>query len=74
MAQEVEFDWPRVEGKFLFLDNEKFFIKGTTYGSFPPNSQGCEFPEHAEIETDFALMRRAGLNVIRRKITHHVSS
>ena len=47
---------PRVEGKFLFLGDEKFFVKGVTYGSFPPDSQGYEFPEPADVENDFALM------------------
>ncbi len=55
---------PRVEGKFLFLGEEKFFVKGVTYGSFRPNSQGYEFPEPADVEKDFALMRGAGINTI----------
>ncbi len=55
---------PRVEGKFLFLGNEKFFAKGTTYGAFPPNSAGAQFPEPDQVEVDFSLMRDAGINCI----------
>jgi GT2 family glycosyltransferase len=55
---------PRVEGKFLYIGTEKFFIKGVTYGAFPPNSQGDQFPETPEVEKDFILMREAGINTI----------
>src|SRR6184192_923313 len=59
-----QFRRPRVEGKFLYLDAEKFFVRGVTYGSFPPNSRGYEFPEPPEVAKDFALMRQAGINTI----------
>ena len=55
---------PRVEGKFLFVGHEKFFAKGTTYGAFPPNSQGAQFPELDQVEVDFSLMKDAGINCI----------
>ena len=55
---------PRVEGKFLHLGSEKFFVKGATYGAFPPNGEGHQFPEPATVARDFALMRYAGLNAI----------
>jgi GT2 family glycosyltransferase len=55
---------PRVEGKFLFIGKEKFFAKGTTYGAFPPNSQGVQFPEPDQVEVDFSLMIAAGINCI----------
>jgi glycosyltransferase involved in cell wall biosynthesis len=53
---------PEVDGKFLVLDGEKFFVKGVTYGAFPPNSQGHQFPEDRQIKQDFRLMREAGIN------------
>src|SRR5262249_46495088 len=40
---------PRVEGKFLVLGADKFFVKGTTYGAFPPNTQGFQFPEPDQV-------------------------
>src|SRR6266849_9104099 len=55
---------PRVEGKFLFVGDEKVFVKGTTYGAFRPNSQGAQFPEPDQVEVDFSLMRDAGINSI----------
>ena len=55
---------PRVEGKFLYLGDEKLFIKGVAYGAFPPNSRRDQFPEPPEVAKDFALMREAGINAI----------
>jgi len=55
---------PRVEAKFLYVGNEKFFVKGATYGAFAPNSRGHQFPEPVEVARDFSLMRDAGINTI----------
>jgi len=60
----VNFRRPRVQGKFLYVGDEKFFIKGTTYGAFPPNGDGYQFPERTEVAKDFALMKDAGINTI----------
>jgi beta-galactosidase/beta-glucuronidase len=53
------------KGKFFFVDGEKFFIKGVTYGPFAPASHGAPFPERERIELDFALMREMGANTFR---------
>jgi len=55
----------RVHGKFFFLGENKYFIKGVTYGPFPPGSHGAQFPEYPVVETDFALMAEAGINTVR---------
>lgn len=55
---------PRVKGKFLYVGSEKFFIRGVTYGAFPPNGEGHEFPDSPEVAKDFALMGDAGINTI----------
>ena len=55
---------PWVQDKFLYVGAEKFFIRGTTYGAFPPNSAGHQFPEQSQVELDFTLMRQAGINTI----------
>src|SRR3989304_5476389 len=34
---------PSVRGKFLFIGEEKFFIRGVTYGTFRPREDGSEF-------------------------------
>jgi glycosyltransferase involved in cell wall biosynthesis len=58
---------PRVcaKGRYLFAGEDKFFIKGVTYGPFPENSLGEPLPENDTIAHDFELMRRAGINAIR---------
>ena len=58
---------PRVvaKGRYLFAGEDKFFIKGVTYGPFPENSRGESLPEDDTVARDFELMRRAGVNSIR---------
>src|SRR2546428_11387604 len=53
------------KGKFFFVDGEKFFLKGVTYGPFAPASHGAPFPERSLIERDFTLMRELGANTFR---------
>jgi len=48
----------------LYLGNKKFFVQGVTYGAFPPNSEGYQFPEPTDVARDFSLMREAGINSI----------
>ena len=55
----------RVEGKFLFAGNEKFHIKGVTYGTFRPDEQGREFNNPAKVENDFRRMAANGINAVR---------
>jgi O-antigen biosynthesis protein len=54
-----------VTGKFLQLGPERFWVKGVSYGTFAPDTDGRHFPPPARIAEDFALMRRAGVNTIR---------
>src|SRR5687768_4315061 len=56
---------PSVRGKFLFVGDEKLYIRGVTYGTFRPRADGCEFPEPLEVATDFALMAEHGINTVR---------
>jgi glycosyltransferase involved in cell wall biosynthesis len=55
----------RVSGKFFFSGDEKFFIKGVTYGPFAPASHGTQFPEPEMAARDFALMAETGVNTVR---------
>ena len=55
----------KVKGKFLYNGGEKFFIKGVTYGTFKPDSDGNHFPERHVIEKDFSMMAQSGINSIR---------
>ena len=56
---------PYVKGKFLYVEEEKFFVKGVTYGTFAPDETGMQFPSKEVIEEDFALMAKHGFNSVR---------
>ncbi len=53
------------QGKYLLDGAQKFYIRGVSYGPFPPNSRGERYPEPERAAADFALMRQLGANVIR---------
>jgi GT2 family glycosyltransferase len=55
----------KAAGKFLQLGRERFWVKGVSYGTFAPDSDGHHFPTSARIAEDFELMRRAGVNTVR---------
>src|SRR5882724_5700115 len=48
---------PRVRGKFIFIGDEKLYIRGVTYGTFRPRENGDEYPDPEVVGQDFALMR-----------------
>ena len=52
-------------GRFFFNNDEKFFLKGVTYGPFAPSRQEVPFPDPARVESDFTLMTRLGANCLR---------
>ena len=54
-----------VRGKFFFLGEEKFYIKGVTYGAFQPNGDGQEYFDKEKIDADFAMMAQSGFNTVR---------
>jgi hypothetical protein len=54
-----------VKGKFLFIGDHKFYIKGTTYGTFAPLEDGSQFPDRETVKMDFALMAEHGFNAVR---------
>ncbi len=56
---------PQVSGKFLKLGEDKFYIRGVTYGTFKPRLSGEEYPEPEIVEKDFAMMAAHGFNAIR---------
>src|SRR5918996_113453 len=53
------------DGKFLRLGDERFLVKGVTYGTFAPDSQGCQFPPPRQVADDFRLMASLGVNTVR---------
>jgi cellulose synthase/poly-beta-1,6-N-acetylglucosamine synthase-like glycosyltransferase len=56
---------PHVKGKFLFVGEEKFWVRGVTYGTFRPDESGANYPAPDVVERDFIAIRSAGLNSIR---------
>src|SRR5262245_35336886 len=54
----------RPAAKFFFDGDKKFFVKGVTYGPFKPNASGT-FGQPEQVDADLALMREAGVNVVR---------
>src|SRR6266446_4229571 len=55
----------RPVAKFFFDGDKKFFVKGVTYGPFKPDAEGNYLGRPEQVESDLALMRQAGLNVVR---------
>src|SRR5262245_58706025 len=53
------------DGKFLRLGEERFLVKGVTYGTFAPDGDGYQFPSPAQIAEDFRLMAELGINTVR---------
>src|SRR5262245_25025603 len=60
-----EIERPRVNGKFLYVAAKHFWIRGVTYGTFRPNSDGLQFPPEDVAERDLRAMADAGFNSIR---------
>ncbi len=51
--------------KFLFEGDEKFFLKGVTYGPFAPDQQGFYVGNPEKARGDFELIREMGGNLLR---------
>jgi hypothetical protein len=56
---------PRVEGKFLFVGEQKLWIKGVTYGTFAPDEEGLQFPLRHQVDEDFDKMSANGITAVR---------
>ena len=60
-----ELQRPRAVGKFLYVGDEKFYVKGVSYGAFRPDEEKREYHDLAQIDRDFALMAAQGINTVR---------
>src|SRR6266849_320406 len=49
----VPFSRPRACGKFIFVGQEKLYIRGVTYGPFRPDENGYEYLDPKLVEQDF---------------------
>ena len=56
---------PRVSGKFLYVGEEKFWVRGISYGTFQIDENGEERLAREIVERDFAQMAENGFNVVR---------
>ena len=54
-----------VDGKFFRLGEEKFHVKGVTYGPFAPNAAGQPFASPEQTASDFRQIRQLEANLIR---------
>jgi O-antigen biosynthesis protein len=52
-------------GKCLFDGEQKFYVRGVSYGPFPVNSRGERYPEPERAAADFMMMRTMGVNTVR---------
>jgi O-antigen biosynthesis protein len=55
---------PQVDGKFLRVDGDRFYVRGVTYGTFAETELGL-FPGLKQVEEDFAAMAAVGINTVR---------
>src|SRR5262245_5723758 len=64
-AKDVRLVRPHVAGKFIYIGDEKFYVKGITYGAFRADAERREYHDATQIEQDFALMAAHGFNTVR---------
>jgi GT2 family glycosyltransferase len=54
-----------VHGKFIYVGEEKLYIRGVTYGPFRPGADGSDYRDPDPVNRDFESMSRAGVNAVR---------
>ena len=64
-SAEASREKPVISGKFFRQGPETFYIKGVTYGTFAPQSDGSQYPDPERVNGDFALMSARGFNAAR---------
>lgn len=53
------------DGKFLKAGEDRFLVKGVTYGTFAPDADGYQFPSLQRVTVDFRQMTELGINTVR---------
>ena len=56
---------PVIRGKFFFVEDQKYYVKGVTYGPFAPDERWGEYGSPDQVAADFAHMAEMGLNTVR---------
>lgn len=54
-----------MKGKFIFIDSQKFYVRGVAYGPFCPDENGNLYHNSEVVERDFAQIAANGMNAIR---------
>ncbi|HEX8968245.1 MAG TPA: glycosyltransferase [Chloroflexota bacterium] len=54
-----------MRGKFLFVGDEKFLVRGVTYGTFRPDPSGTAYSNSEQVERDLAQMAANHVNTVR---------
>lgn len=56
---------PRAHGKFINLGEDKFYLRGVTYGPFRPSKGPSEYHDPVTVDRDFSRMASSGINSVR---------
>ncbi len=56
---------PRARGKFLYLGDTKWWVRGVTYGTFRQDPGGDGYPPPGRLEADLAQIAANGFNALR---------
>src|SRR5436853_6500940 len=56
---------PVVRGKFLYVGEDKFWVRGVSYGTFLVDDEGNEQLAPEVVERDFSRIAENGFNVVR---------
>ena len=56
---------PSARGKFIWVGDEKLYVRGVTYGTFRPDASGNQFYNLELIKRDFAAMAANRINSVR---------
>ena len=56
---------PHSHGKFIFVGDEKFYLRGVTYGTFAPDKENLSECNPQKCASDFAFMKGNGVNTVR---------
>src|SRR5262249_19523007 len=51
--------------KFLRTGEDRFLVKGVTYGTFAPDATGYQYPPLQQVVADFRQMAELGINTVR---------
>jgi GT2 family glycosyltransferase len=52
-------------GKLFVKNNEPFYMRGVTYGTFARDENGDQYPVQAQVAADFRAIAANGFNVVR---------